>query len=102
MIYKRGRKTIMNPMSLQLQTFWETCYWILLAIAGLFALVALVSPATFRTLAKYGGHWLDSGKLLGALDKPIDVDRLVLPYSRVLGAAVLATIALLCFRFSVD
>lgn len=67
---------------------------------GLFALVAVASPKTFRLLAKYGGHWLDSSKLLAALDKPIDVDRLVLPYSRVLGAAVLATITLLCVRFS--
>lgn len=92
----------MNSMSPSLQTFWETCFWILLAIAGLIALVAVVSPATFRTLAKFGGQWLDSGKLLAALDKPIDVDRLVLPYSRMLGAAVLATIALLCFRFSGD
>lgn len=83
-----------------LQSFWGTCFWILLAIAGLLALVALVSPATFRSLAKFGGHWLDSSKLLARLDKQIDVDRLVLPYSRVLGAAVIATIAILCFRFS--
>lgn len=83
-----------------LQSFWETCFWFLLAIAGLVALVALVSPAAFRSLAEFGGRWRDSSKLLEKLDKQIDVDRLVLPYSRALGAAVLATIAILCFRFS--
>ena len=83
-----------------LQSFWGTCFWILLAIAGLLALVALVSPATFRSLANFGGRWLDSSKLLARLDKQIDVDRLVLPYSRYLGAAVIATIAVLCFHFS--
>ena len=83
-----------------LQPFWETCFWILLAIAGLVALVALVSPAAFRSLAEFGGRWCDSSKLLDKLDKQIDVDRLVLPYSRVLGAAVITTIAILCFRFA--
>lgn len=87
----------MNPILLP---FWETCFWSLLAMAGLLALVALVSPATFRSLAEFGGRWRDSSKLLERLDKPIDVDRLVLPYSRALGAAVIATIAILCFRFS--
>lgn len=87
----------MNPT---LQPFWETCFWSLLAVAGVLALIALVSPAMFRSLAEYGGRWRDSSKLLEKLDKPIDVDRLVLPYSRVLGAAVIATIAILCARFS--
>jgi uncharacterized membrane protein YesL len=90
----------MNSLSPVLQTFWTNCLWILLAIAGLLAVVALVSPATFRSLAKHGGQWLDSSKLVAFLDKQIDIDRLVLPYSRVLGAAVIATIAILCFRFS--
>jgi hypothetical protein len=61
--------------------------------------VALVSPKSFRSLADYGGRWLDSEKLIAQLDKRVDVDRLVLPYSRWLGAAVVATVAFLCFRF---
>lgn len=87
--------------STSLQVFWENSSWFLLVSAGLLGVVALVSPKTFRSLAEQGGQWLDSGKLLEKLDKRIDVDRLVLPYSRILGAAVIATVAVLCFRFSV-
>jgi hypothetical protein len=83
-----------------LQAFWGTCFWVLLVSVGLLALIALFSPSAFRSLANFGGRWLDSGKWLARLDKQIDVDRLVLPYSRYLGAAVIATIAILCFRFS--
>ncbi len=84
-----------------IQNLWGPCSWFLLVGAGLIGLVALVSPKTFRSLAELGGRWLDSEKLLAQLDKRIDVDRLVLPYSRWLGAAVVAAVAILCFRFSI-
>ena len=91
----------MNSASTLLQNVWGPSSWILLALAGLVGLVALVSPKTFRSVAEFGGRWLDSEKLLAKLDRKIDVDRLVMPYSRWLGAAVVAAIAILCFRFSV-
>lgn len=91
----------MNSAPTLIQNFWGPCSWFLLAAAGLIGLVALVSPKTFRSLAELGGRWLDSEKLIAQLDKRIDVDRLVLPYSRWLGAAVVAAVAILCFRFSI-
>lgn len=91
----------MDSASVSLQTFWENSTWFLLASAGLLGLVALASPKTFQSLAQQSGRWLDSGKLLAHLDKRVDVDRLVLPYSRFLGAAVIVTVAILCFRFTV-
>lgn len=90
----------MNSTSISLQIFLERCSWFLLASAGLLGLVALASPKTFRSLAQFGGQWLDSSKLFAHLDKRIDVDRVVLPYSRALGAAVIATVAILCLRFT--
>ncbi|MBC7821027.1 MAG: hypothetical protein IAG10_29430 [Planctomycetaceae bacterium] len=91
----------MNSAPNLLQTLWGPCSWILLALAGVIGLVALVSPKTFRSLAEFGGRGLDSDKWLAQLDKRIDVDRLVLPYSRWLGAAVITAVAILCFRFSI-
>lgn len=84
-----------------LQTLWGPLSWTLLGLAGIIGLVALLSPRTFRSFAEYGGRWLDSEKLLAQLDKRIDVDRLVLPYSRWLGAAVVAAVAIIGFRFSI-
>lgn len=89
----------MHSVPTLIQNLWGPCCWILLGAAGLIGLVALVSPKSFRSLADYGGRWLDSEKLIAQLDKRVDVDRLVLPYSRWLGAAVVATVAFLCFRF---
>ena len=92
----------MNSASNLLQTLSGPGSWILLGLAGVFGIVALVSPKTFRPLAEFGGRWLDSDKLIAQLDKRIDVDRLVLPYSRWLGAAVVAAVAILCFRFTIQ
>ena len=86
----------MNSTLILVERIWEPCSWILLASAGVAGLVALVSPKTFQRVAEFGGAWFDSGKMLAQLDKPIDVDRLVLPHSRLLGAAVLASVAILC------
>ena len=77
------------------------CSWILLVSAGVVGLVALVSPKTFRRVAECGGAWCDSSKVLARLDKPIDVDAMVLPHSRLLGASVLAAVAVLCFQLAV-
>ena len=61
----------------------------------------MVSPKRFRSLAEFGDRWLDSEKLLAQLDQRIDVDRFVPPYSRWLGAAVVAAVAILGFRFTI-
>jgi hypothetical protein len=80
---------------------WEPCSWVLLATAGVVGLVALVSPKTFQHVAEIGFLWVDSSKVLARLDKPTHLDRLVLPHSRLLGASVLAAVAILCLRLAV-
>ena len=91
----------MNSTLILVERIWEPCSWILLASTGVIGLVALVSPKTFQRVAEFGGAWFDSGKMLAKLDKPIDLDRLVVPHSRLLGAAVLASVAILCFQLAV-
>ena len=91
----------MNSTLILVERIWEPCSWILLASTGVIGLVALVSPKTFQRVAQIGGTWFDSGKMLAQLDKPIDLDRLVLPHSRLLGAVVLASVAILCFQLAV-
>lgn len=91
----------MNSTLILVERIWVPCSWVFLASAGVVGIVALVSPKTFQRVAEIGGHWLDSNKVLKRLDMPIDVDRLVLPHSRLLGAAVLTSVAILCFRLAV-
>jgi hypothetical protein len=69
-----------------------------LALLGLLAtvgLLAMVSPNTFSRVARRGGKWFDSQKLLEVLDRRIDIDETVLPHSRVLGFTVLVAVVLL-------
>jgi hypothetical protein len=76
--------------------------WPLLALVGSVGLVALLSPDRFSKLSEEGSKWVDTNKLVALLDKPIDVDRHVLRYSRVFGAAVLAATALIAYLCSVN
>lgn len=91
----------MNGAWTALHNAVSVCSWTLLACAGIIGCVAVCSPQAFRRLAERGAHWLDTDKIFAKLDRRFDVDRLLLPYSRWLGAAVVATVAILCFRFSV-
>lgn len=65
--------------------------WCFLCVLGSLGLLALVSPQTFSKVAMRGGNWVDSNKYLAVLDKRIDIDQHVLPFSRVLGFSVLAS-----------
>jgi hypothetical protein len=73
----------------------QSVVWIGLGALGAIGLLAVISPTWFRVLASRSGHWVDTEKYLRLLDKRIDVDQYVLPYSRWLGVAVLAAIGLL-------
>jgi hypothetical protein len=68
---------------------------VFLGFAGISGLIALVSPRVFHKLAAGGSRWIDTSRFVAKLDRPIDLDRLVLPYSRVLGAAVLVAVVVL-------
>ena len=72
-------------------------FWTLAIFAGLLGVIALVSPPLFSKIARAGNHWVDTSKWLAKLDTRVEVDARVLPYSRQLGAAVIASVALLAF-----
>ena len=75
---------------------------VLLAVfvmCGIAGVVALVSPRRFSTLARGSNRWIDTKRVLESLDRRVDIDHFVLPYTRVLGAAVLVSIAVMAVVF---
>ena len=81
------------------QRFCGPFLWFLLAAAAVTGFVALVNPKLFQALVSHGGRWIDTSRFLAILDKRFDVDRWVLPYSRVLGAMVLLAVMLIGFLY---
>lgn len=73
---------------------------LLLGVIGLTGLLALISPRLFESVATSSSRWVDSQKLLAVLDKRIDIDHLVLPYCRILGALVVVSVAVLALLYS--
>ena len=65
--------------------------WSVLGAVALIGLVAVCSPRRFSALAARGSQWVDTNKLLQHLDRRIDVDHYVLPFSRWLGIAVIVS-----------
>lgn len=74
--------------------------WALLALIGAVGLVALASPQWFARLDAFGSRWIDTSGWIAKLDRRIDVDGRVLPHSRLLGGAVLASVALVAWMIS--
>jgi len=73
----------------------ETILWLTLAMISLAGLLALVSPARFRSLSSKSNTWIDSNKALAGFDKKVDVDELIMPHARWLGAVVLAAVGVI-------
>jgi hypothetical protein len=71
--------------------------WSTLGVLGAIGMVAILSPKCFEALASRGGRWVDTNKLAEVLDRRVDIDRYVLPFSRLLGAAVIASVAVLAY-----
>ncbi len=68
---------------------WQWIAWIGLSIAGCISLVALLSPRWFAGLAALGGRWIDTSPFFKKLDKPINIDDLVLRHCRLFGILLL-------------
>jgi hypothetical protein len=67
---------------------------------GVVGLLAVVNPRWFAVIVSQSNHqWIDTNKVLAPLDKRVNIDPYVLRHSRLLGLAVLATVALLVVRF---
>jgi len=76
------------PLSVQLA-------WLAVGLVGCVGILAVVKPSLFAVVAQRSSHWVDSNKVLAQLDRRVDVDKYVLPYSRVLGVAVLIAVVLM-------
>ena len=74
---------------------WAPVIWGLLVVVGAVGVVALASPRVFAKLSAKTSRWVESKKVLECLDKRVDIDRYVLPFSRWLGAAVVASVLIL-------
>ena len=87
-------------LSLFAMTAAEMILWITLAMIAVAGLLALVSPAKFRSLSSKSNTWVDSDKVLSGFDKRVDLDALVMPYARWLGAAVLAAVGVIAYMLA--
>jgi hypothetical protein len=72
---------------------WLPIAWTVLALLSVLGAMALLSPRLFAAFAMRGGHWVDAESYLNKLNTQIEIDSLVLPHSRWLGAATLAAVA---------
>ncbi|HZZ28265.1 MAG TPA: hypothetical protein VFE46_09720 [Pirellulales bacterium] len=75
----------------------QAVLWTTIGIIGMLGLIAVISPAFFAKVATRSARWVDTRKFTDALDKRIDIDRYVLPFSRLLGVAVLLAVAVLAY-----
>lgn len=84
---------------MHISSFLEVFCPVFLALSGALGLLAVVSPQHFRAAATRSARWVDSQRYLALLDKPHDIDRLVLAHSRFFGSLVVTSVALLAYLF---
>ena len=72
---------------------------VVLSVVGLLGVLAVVSPTSFATLARGGGKWFDTQRVVQALDRPINIDNTVMRYSRLFGVLVVAAVVLAGYVF---
>jgi hypothetical protein len=77
----------------------KTAVFGLLGVIAVLGLLALLSPKHFAQIANRSSQWVDTSNYFRRLDEPVNVDKHVLRYSRVFGAAVILSAALLCWVF---
>ena len=77
---------------------WQPFTWTLLAVAGIFGLMAILSPRLFSTVSAWSSTWIDIDRFAKKLDKRIDIDPGFTLHSRPLGAlTVVAAVVLAGF-----
>jgi len=81
-------------------TLISATFWLAIGLLTSVGFLAIISPKRFASLSTRGNRWIDTEKLLQPLDARIDVDRYVLPFSRLLGVAVLASVAMLAALYT--
>ena len=74
--------------------------WTSLGVLGAIGLLALASPSRFKKLCTRSDRWIDTDKLLEPLNRRVDLDEHILPFSRILGGAVLAAAVLIAYLYA--
>lgn len=74
---------------------WQPIVWVVVSFSALCGLLALVHPRLFAAIASHSSQWVETKKLLERFDTRYDIDHYVLPYTRLLGAAVIAAAMIL-------
>lgn len=73
--------------------------WTLLGMFSAIGLLAVVSPRYFSTITNRSSTWVDTDKLLSTLDTRVDIDKYILPFSRILGVSVLIAVGIIAFLY---
>ena len=73
--------------------------WGLLSVVTVLGLLAIFSPRLFSIIARRGGEWVDTNKLVEKLDKQIHIDHHMIRHSRVFGITVVAASVFLGYVF---
>jgi hypothetical protein len=84
-----GESGAAPPASAALHAAWQPLWLTVLAFSMLCGLIAVARPEWFRTLARQGGQWVDTGRFVQWLDVRFDVDRYALRYPRAFGLLVI-------------
>ena len=77
----------------------EWVVWAFLAVVAVLGLVALVSPRRFAALAQRGSKWIDTSRVVEAMDRRVDVDQHIIRHSRVFGVLVIVAALVLASLF---
>ena len=72
----------------------------LLVAVAMLGLLALVSPLRFAQFSQSSSKWVDTAKFFEKFDKPINIDRHILRYSRIFGVAIMVACAVLGYVLS--
>jgi hypothetical protein len=73
---------------------WHSIAWIGLSMAACIGFIALLSPRRFASLAALSGIWIDTTPFFRKLDKPINIDDVVLRRCRLFGVLLLVGAAI--------
>ncbi len=65
--------------------------------AGFCAIVAILSPRTFETMATFAGRKFDTKRCLAWLDREVNIDKYVVRHARLFGLLTIAAILLLAW-----
>ena len=90
----------MNHLMIASSVNFAPYVWAGIGTLGMIGFLAIASPSRFRKLCTRSDHWVDTDKLLEPLNRRFDLDQHIMPFSQVLGGAVLAAAVLIGYLYA--